>query len=154
MKFDSEASTRKHIAQVGKYLCEVINELTSRIIGHDASKLSEEEKDIFDKYTPRLATSTYGSDEYKTFLKEMKPALDHHYKVNKHHPECHWINCDSGLNKMNLIDIIEMLCDWKSATLRHDDGDIYKSIEMNQKRFGYSDELKDILLITASDLGY
>lgn len=49
---------------------------------------------------------------------------------------------------MNLVDIIEMLCDWKAATLRHADGDIYKSIEINQKRFGYSDELKSIFINT------
>ena len=49
---------------------------------------------------------------------------------------------------MNLIDVIEMLCDWKAATMRHADGDIKKSIEINQKRFGYSDELKAILLNT------
>ena len=49
---------------------------------------------------------------------------------------------------MNLIDLIEMLCDWKSASLRHNDGDVLKSIKINQKRFGYSDELKTILLNT------
>ena len=30
---------------------------------------------------------TYGSDEYKACLTEMKPALDHHYAANRHHPE-------------------------------------------------------------------
>jgi len=37
--------------------------------------------------TPKLAGSTYGSEEYKAFLGQMKPALDHHYAVNDHHPE-------------------------------------------------------------------
>ena len=45
----------------------------------------------------------------------------------------------------NLIDLVEMICDWKAASERHADGDIYKSIEINQQRFGYSDELKIIL---------
>ena len=74
----------------------------------------------------------------------MKPTLDHHYKFNQHHPEYF----DKGIQGMNLLDIVEMLCDWKSATERHDDGNIFKSIEINQKRFGYSDELKQILLKT------
>ena len=52
------------------------------------------------------------------------------------------------VSQMNLIDIVEMLCDWKAATLRHADGDIRKSIEINQKRFGYSDELKQLLINT------
>jgi hypothetical protein len=50
---------------------------------------------------------------------------------------------------MNLIDLLEMLCDWKSSTMRHADGDVFKSIEINQKRFGYSDELKMFLINTA-----
>jgi len=30
--------------------------------------------------------------------------------------------------------------DWDNFYARHDDGDIIKSIDLNQKRFGYSDE--------------
>lgn len=58
-------------------------------------------------------------------------------------PETH-----KGLHGMSLLDLVEMLCDWKAATLRHADGDIRRSIEINQKRFGYSDELKQIFLNT------
>ena len=43
-----------------------------------------------------------------------------------------------------MLDLIEMLCDWKASSERHNTGDIEKSIEMNQERFGYSDELKSI----------
>lgn len=53
---------------------------------------------------------------------------------------------------MNLVDLIEMLCDWVAATKRHEDGDILKSLEINQKRFGYSDEFKNILKNTLSVL--
>jgi hypothetical protein len=49
---------------------------------------------------------------------------------------------------MSLVQLTEMLCDWKAATLRHKDGDIRRSIEQNQQRFGYSDEVKRILLNT------
>ena len=54
---------------------------------------------------------------------------------------------------MNLIDLIEMLLDWKAATLRHENGDIIKSINQNQTRFKYSDEIKQILLNTIIYLG-
>jgi hypothetical protein len=43
--------------------------------------------------------------------------------------------------------------DWKAATLRHADGDILKSIEINQKRFGYSDDLKEIFKNTVKEMG-
>ena len=41
-----------------------------------------------------------------------------------------------------------MLCDWKAATKRHATGDVIRSIEQNQERFGYSDEIKQIFLNT------
>jgi hypothetical protein len=40
----------------------------------------------------------------------------------------------------------------KAATLRHKDGDIRRSVEINQKRFGYSDELKRIFLNTIKEM--
>jgi hypothetical protein len=55
----------------------------------------------------------------------------------------------SPLEQMTLVDLMEMLCDWKAATLRHADGDIMKSVNQNQERFGYSDELRMILANTA-----
>lgn len=55
----------------------------------------------------------------------------------------------SGFWGMNLLDLIEMMCDWKAAGLRHDNGDLFRSIEINQKRYGFSDELADILRNTA-----
>lgn len=59
-----------------------------------------------------------------------------------------------GISGMNLIDLIEMLCDWKAATIRHNDGDIRKSIAINQKRFGYSDEMKRFMLNTVESFGW
>lgn len=57
-----------------------------------------------------------------------------------------------GIRGMNLLDLLEMFCDWTAATKRHADGDIRKSIKLNQKRFGYSDDLKQILLNTVENL--
>ena len=140
----SENETRKHILEVQKLLSISIRELLRRSCGHDASKLEDIEKPYFDQYTPKLKETTYGSEEYKTCLVGLKPALDHHYAVNKHHPESY----PNGVKGMSLLDLLEMLCDWKAATARHADGSILKSIELNQKRFGYGDELKQILLNT------
>ena len=53
---------------------------------------------------------------------------------------------------MTLVDIVEMLCDWKAASLRHNDGNLLKSIEINANRFGYDDQLKQILINTAKIL--
>jgi hypothetical protein len=141
---DSRVETYKHIQVVQKELHKAIVDLQRRALYHDQSKLVSPEVEIFDEYTPKLANSTYGSEEYKQFLEEMKPALEHHYSENPHHPEF-W---SDGIKSMSLLDLLEMLCDWIAATKRHKDGDIRKSIEINQKRFGYSDELKRILVNT------
>ena len=132
----------KHIAQVQELLLQVINELSKRAIDHDKSKLEDPEKSTFEIYTPKLKGTTYGSEQYNCFLKEMKPALDHHYEKNSHHPE-HYIG-KGGINGMDLIDLVEMFCDWKAATLRHADGNLKKSIEHNQERFNISDQLTQI----------
>jgi hypothetical protein len=144
MTYDSRPDTYKHIQTVQNFLRYVINDFVNRSLWHDQSKLVSPEVEVFDEYTPLLATSTYGSDEYKGFLTGMKVGLDHHYAANTHHPE----HYPDGIQGMNLLDVLEMLCDWKAATMRHNNGDIRKSIEINQQRFGYSDELKTLLLNT------
>lgn len=145
--YDSKEDTLKHIKRVAEFIKIFINGLIFRINNHDRSKLEKPEKSIFDEYTPKLANSTYGSDEYKQYLKEMKIALDHHYAMNRHHPE----HFEDGIKGMTLIDLCEMIADWKAATLWHNDGDIIKSINLNQSRFGYSDELKQIFINTVNE---
>ena len=55
---------------------------------------------------------------------------------------------------MSLIDLIEMIADWMAASTRNPNGDIINSIEKNQKRFGYSDEMTEILKNTAREFMY
>lgn len=138
---ESKFKTMRHIETVRNYLAMVIQEFLERSVKHDQSKLQTPEVEIFEIYTPKLRDCTYGSDEYKGYMKEMKVAIDHHNKNNSHHPE----HYEDGINGMNLFDLIEMLCDWKSAGLRHNDGDIYKSLEINKKRFGVDDQLFKVL---------
>lgn len=139
-KDDCIRDTKEHISQVREFMLIFAQELIQRALVHDESKMKSPEVDIFTEYTPKLKRSTYGSDEYKSFLKEMRVALEHHYKVNSHHPE----HYKDGISGMDLADIVEMFCDWKAATMRHDDGDIKKSIDINKTRFGYSDDLEKI----------
>ncbi|MBK8467744.1 MAG: hypothetical protein IPL32_18170 [Chloracidobacterium sp.] len=148
--FDSLKETLSHIRKVQFFLMEIIMKIHKRSIHHDDSKLHEPEKAVYDRYTPMLRSLTYGSDEYKSTLKDMGVALEHHYAVNSHHPE-HYQN---GINGMNLIDLIEMISDWKAASLRHADGDILKSIKINKARFGISDQLETILINTIVEMGW
>jgi len=46
---------------------------------------------------------------------------------------------------MNLVDIMEMLCDWKASSARHNDGNIRTSLELNKDRFNIDAQLYQIL---------
>ena len=144
----SQVETLQHIKQVAGFLAVCIRELTRRQSDHDASKLASPELEGFAGWTPKLRGTEYGTPEYHAMLAEMKPFLDHHYACNSHHPE-YW---PAGIRGMDLYDLMEMLCDWCAAATRHATGDIYRSIEINQKRFGYSDDLKQLLVNTVCKL--
>lgn len=140
--------TYRHVLRV-KNLMDFLREMIrARGVVHDKSKFYEPELPAFDKLAPKLKASTYGSDEYKAFLAELKPALDHHYANNRHHPEFH----RDGIAGMDLVDLVELVCDWKAASERHKDGDLVKSIQLNKERFKISDQLEQILLNTAKIL--
>ena len=142
MKLDSRIQTKKHKQIVHQLIMNVINELLIRSYNHDNSKLVEPEVSYFDELTPLLSSSTYGSEEYYSFLEKLKPALDHHYKEYRHHPE----HFENKCSDMNIIDVLEMFIDWKASTMRHENGDISKSIEINKNRFDLDNvSLYDIL---------
>lgn len=148
--YDSRPDTLRHIAHVRSFLRQIIGNLENRADDHDQSKLRSPEVECFDEFTPKLAATTYGSDEYRELLAAMNEGLAHHYAANRHHPE----HFKDGFAGMNLLDVVEMLADWKAATLRHSDGDLARSIEVNAERFGYGPEVAALLATTAHDLGW
>lgn len=148
MTYDSRPDTYEHITVVRSLIDQVVKELLDRGRNHDASKLVEPELATFDRVTPRLKTSTFGSDEYKGFLADMGEGLAHHYAENRHHPEHH----AEGIRGMTLIDLVEMACDWVAASRRHADGDPHRSIDINQDRFDLSPQLVQILHNTVDAL--
>jgi len=200
MTYDSRADTIDHINTVRKFMGAMIANLKNRAYEHDQSKLEPPEKEAFDVLTPRLKNLTYGSEEYRACLREMKPAIEHHYANNSHHPEHYrtWrcpvcesvfqnenappssvyegpdgnplrlcprccangtiMECAlepaSSVSGMDLLDVVEMLCDWKAAGMRHADGDMLKSLEINRERFGLSDQLYAILKNTVERMGW
>lgn len=56
----------------------------------------------------------------------------------------------SSICGMTLIDLLEMFCDWKASSMRHNDGNIRKSVEINAGRFKMSPQLVRILENTAA----
>jgi hypothetical protein len=141
-------ATLAHKLRVADLLARVASNIVDRAIHHDDSKFSEQEFELFSEQTARLKGLTYGSPEYKAALKALGPALEHHYAVNRHHPE----HTPEGIDSMTLLDVVEMLCDWKAATERHADGSLERSITQNAERFGYDDRFQRLLRNTAIEL--
>lgn len=131
-------------------MAQVITELIDRSMRHDRSKTQDPELEIFNEYTPKLKQSTYGSEEYKGFLRDMGEALQHHYANNRHHPEYF----EDGIWGMTLTDLVEMLADWKAATERHEDGSLVASFAVNSGRFEIDDQLLTVLMNTSEHYGW
>lgn len=132
-----------HKRRVAGHLQFVASELFRRAATHDNSKFSPEEYEAYEAAFPTLQKYAYGSDEFKAALQTIQTAIQHHLKTNDHHPEYF----ENGINDMNLIQFIEMVCDWKAASERSQT-DIYKGLEINKGRFGIDDQLFRIITNT------
>lgn len=139
--YDSTIDTIEHISNLVKVASPIVTDFRERIIHHDASKLKNPEKACYDEMVPKLKETRYGSKEYIAIRKEMQEkGLDHHYAMNRHHPE----HFENGIHGMNLVDIIEMLCDWYAASLKSDT-EFEKGFKANVERFHISKDMEEIL---------
>lgn len=147
---DSVPDTLAHIKRVRELIDVAIYKLDKRSDVHDQSKLWEPEKSAFDRLKSlSLSGMAYGSEEYRACLRKEKPAIEHHYKANSHHPEYF----ENGVDGMSLFDVLEMLLDWKAATERmKDGGDIRASLVHNTERFKLSPQLVAILENTIKEM--
>lgn len=146
-QYDCTADVMEHKRKVKYWMTDAANSLLARADIHDASKLVEPEKQVFDVYTPKLKELIFGSDEYKAALAGMGEGLKHHYAHNRHHPE----HFENGINGMMLIDLVEMFCDWCAAA-EAKGGPI--DIDYLSKRFGIDAQLAGILINTMRDLDF
>jgi len=120
-----------HRAEVQKNLAIIRAELEQRGIMHDISKFEDVEFDAFVTTRPKFKKANYGSKEYKECEEQIKPALDHHYSTNRHHIKYH----PHGFEDMNLLDILEMLADWKAASKRSPNLSFKDSLKIAFKKY-------------------
>lgn len=147
----TNAITWEHINLVMKLLASAQIELMRRQFTHDRSKLLPPEVSTFTEYTPKLKNSTYGSEEYNQFLVEMKPALDHHYTHNRHHPEMHPANTESDRIKGHLI-----MAEWalKHGQVMPDDCYGYQQLidYLNQKQSEHTSSVNNMNLFDLMEM--
>lgn len=133
--------THKHIKRVRYFLDIFITDIIKRGQEHDNSKIEEPELSLFAEHHHKFKDVVYGTDEYKKLMENIKVAVNYHHSKNRHHPE-YWSN---GIEDMTLVDLIEMISDWRAAIEKNKDGDIQRSLEINSKKYNMSPQLKKIL---------
>jgi Family of unknown function (DUF5662) len=141
--YDSRADMLAHIHRVRDRIGAFVSGMLAHGRAHDASKLEEPEKGVLDRILPRLDGVAYGSPEYEAAVERARPALEHHWRRNTHHPEHHG---PAGVAGMDLFDPVEMVCDWMAAAERHP-GDGVK-LAYNVGLFGTEPQLASVIADT------
>lgn len=148
---DVMRDTLRHVRLVQEELHGVVAELLARAVNHDASKFGPAEWPLFVLATPQLAGTAFGSEAYRAGVELLKPALQHHYRENRHHPE----HFACGLDGMTLLDLVELLCDWRAAQQRHEPpGSFERSFAVQVPRLKIGTQLETILRNTVRERGW
>lgn len=135
--------TLEHINRVKSKMEFFASVLATRGANHDSSKLTEPE------YSGWLAMDQeprypYGTKKYYDKMRRYKEVLEHHYSINSHHPE----HFEDPSTQMDLVDLIEMLCDWFSYSNDISWLEGYDTINSQCTRFGLNDTIRHLLLNT------
>lgn len=141
----------KHRHRVFTYMSRIAREIMQRGNDHDQSKYSDQEFPVYARTIKEFDKHQFGTEGYKKAKESLGPALEHHFKHNRHHPE----HFEMGIDGMTLVDLLEMVCDWKSATLNHPEkpGNMTKSLEMAIVKYNISPQLARVLYNTMREFG-
>lgn len=145
-----EADTRKHQQWVAEKMIEVAKRLLDRAVIHDASKFSDVEKNAYVGPVWELNTRqvAYGSEEYIALVTQMGEGWEHHKAHNSHHPENVQVTlpefAGDPFSGMDLLDLIEMLCDWCAASKRRGNSP-WLPLDKMEKDLGLSHQLRCVL---------
>lgn len=131
----------QHIDLVQEGMLAIRQDLERREMVHDRSKFSADEFAGFTRINRVAREHPYGSPEYRAGLKAEAETVSLHYKRNSHHPEHHrvleWAEPHMWkAEQMGFLDIIEMVCDWRSAYLTYgSQGTCEENIERQRERY-------------------
>lgn len=130
----------KHRKSVKAKLDFISEEIKKRGEDHDLSKLQQPElgwliqMDKEPKYQ-------YGTPEYFEKMKKWQKFFIHHYINNRHHPD----HFKFGICDMTLVDLCEYMADIISYYDEMHVGDALKTVEEQKERFGFDEQLSQIL---------
>lgn len=150
MEFDFLCDTILHVGEVAENLEVCASNLRQRGFAHDRTKFKALEFDAFVSTREKFKKANFGTPEYQACIDIIKPAVDSHYANNSHHTGYY----QNGIKDMSLLDILEMVCDWKAANRRSPDLDFDESINRCVKKYNISPELEKIIRTTLQQLSW
>jgi len=139
-----------HRAHVAARLGQIIARLRERAELHDLTKIQPEEFDVFVETHEEFAKARFGTPEYAAVEEKGRKAVQHHYKHNPHHVKHH----ENGWEDMNLIDLLEMLADWKAASRRNPGKWWGERFSKALDRGHFPEPVRKLLRNTVLDLGW
>lgn len=148
--FDYLCDIILHVSEVSENMETIASELRKRGITHDRTKFQELEFDAFVSTRDKFKKANYGSPEYQECVDQIKPAIDHHHSNNRHHPDFH----PAGIKDMTLVDICEMISDWKAASRRSPSRKFEDTLDYNFKKYGIEGQLAKIITNTLTSMGW
>jgi hypothetical protein len=137
----------KHKESIAIWLAKFCAELAYRNATHDNSKYSEEEFGIQAACVDDFEKYEFNSPEELKLREKLLPGTTIHRKRNRHHPE----HFENGIDGMNLIDLLEMIGDWKSASERVKGDSLRKSVPILKEKYNISPQLLKIIENTLKD---
>lgn len=137
-----------HRAFVSSYLNRFADAMNARAVEHDLSKLLAEEFDGFVAINRVAREHPYGSEEYKAALKN-NDVINLHFSRNRHHPEFY----ENGVAGMGLLDMIEMVCDWKAASEVYGVTSFQDALRIQVGRFSLTEEQVWLINMIVEEIG-
>lgn len=133
--------------EIAKHMAKFSGELLYRSSIHDLSKFSDDEFDVNAANVQDFGKFPFNSPQELELRERLAPAQKLHKKRNRHHPE----HFEDGVDGMNLIDVLEMLVDWKASSSRYPGDSMRKSLNVCVERYNFSPQLVKILENTCKD---
>lgn len=148
--FEVLTDTIVHVSEVQANLHDMVSDLEKRSIVHDLSKFQDPEFSVFCSTRPEFKKVNYGTPEYEAVTEKAREGVEHHHAHNRHHTAYH----ENGIDDMNLMDIIEMLADWRAASRRSPDLSFADSLPKAFEKYKIEPALQKTILNTIEYLGW
>ena len=152
MKIEFEVLTDviRHVSEVQENIEEMAHDLKVRSIKHDRSKFDDPEFSTFVRTRPEFKVANYGTPEYEAVIEKARVGVDHHYANNRHHTAHH----PNGVKDMNLLDLLEMLADWRAASRRSPNLSFTDSLPRAFKKYRMDESLQRLICNTIKYLNW